>query len=93
MTLQHGQAISILQCVVAVGEGSTRLSVLLGGPSFYYWICFLQPEGVWELDVLFLVFPLFWVLWFFYDWVPCIPSFSGCFGVFMIGRVSSISYS
>jgi hypothetical protein len=33
------------------------------------------------------------VLCLFYDWAPCIPLFFGCFGIFMIGRVSSISYS
>jgi hypothetical protein len=31
MVLQHAHVISILRCVVTGGEGSFRLSILLGG--------------------------------------------------------------
>jgi hypothetical protein len=54
--------------------------------------------GVQELDVPFVVSPL---RWFFcllgggsFHFVPCIPPcFFGCFDLFMIGRVSSHTYS
>ncbi len=69
-------------------------------PSHYllvpYLICFLQREGVWEPE-----FPLLLTLdrWFFcllgcgsFHFVPCIPPFFGCFGLFLIGSVSSSSH-
>jgi len=32
MVLQCAHAVSILKCVVAIGEGSSRLGILSGGP-------------------------------------------------------------
>jgi hypothetical protein len=77
MTLQHAQAISILQCVVAVGEGSTRLGVLLGGPSFYYWIWFLQPEGFGNMMFCSLYSPFFGCFGFFMIGFLVFPLFLG----------------
>jgi len=86
--INHHQSIKILRCVVAIGEGFSRLGLLSGGPPLSFFICFSWQEGVWELDVPFVVcllrwffylfghgsfhfvlcIPLFWVLWFIYDW-------------------------
>ncbi len=79
MVLQCAHVISILKCVVAIGEGSSRLGILSGDPPlslfgnlmFPLWFSFLGGYFVF-LDVgpsiLFLVFPLIRVLWFIYDW-------------------------
>jgi hypothetical protein len=32
VTLQYAHVISILKCVVIIGEGSSKLGILLGGP-------------------------------------------------------------
>jgi len=60
--------------------------------TLHYLICFSRQEGVCKLDVP-CWFALFW--WFFglLGWGPsffdpCIPTFFGCFDLFMIGRVS-----
>jgi len=53
-----------------------------------------QQEGVQELDVPLVVQPL---RWFFcllgcgsFPFVPCLPPYFGCFGLYMIFRVSSL---
>ncbi len=89
MTLQCVQAVLILWHAIVVGEGSSRLGILPGGPSpfiiwyascnmrkfrnvmFPLWFGLLGGSFVF-LDVgpsiLFLVFPLTWVLWFLFYW-------------------------
>jgi hypothetical protein len=81
MVLQHAHVVSILICVITVGEGSSRLCILLGGFPFSLFDIFSRQEGVQELDVLFVVHLL---RWFFYllgpgsiHFVPCISPFFG----------------
>jgi hypothetical protein len=45
MVLQHAQAISILKCVIEVGEGSSRLGVLLGGLALSFCDMFFTTRG------------------------------------------------
>jgi hypothetical protein len=45
MVLQCAHVISILKCVVAIGEGSSRLSILSGGPSLSLFDMLLATRG------------------------------------------------
>jgi hypothetical protein len=45
MALQHVQAISILRCVVIIGEGSFRLSVFLGSLPLSLFHMLLATKG------------------------------------------------
>jgi hypothetical protein len=45
MALQCAYVISILRCVVIVGEGSSRLSILLRGPPFSLFDMFFVARG------------------------------------------------
>jgi len=77
VVLQHAHAISILRHARVVGEGSSKLAVLSGGPPlslfhmFLLWFSLLGGSSVF-LDVgpsiLFLVFPLFRLLWLIFEW-------------------------
>jgi len=42
--LQCAQAVSILKCVVVVGDGYSRLGVLLSGPPFSLFDMFLVTQ-------------------------------------------------
>ncbi len=66
---------------IAVGEGSSRLGVLSGGPPFSLFDIFSRQKGVRELDVPFVVHLL---KWFFcllgsgsFHFVPCIAPLLG----------------
>ncbi len=87
--------IFILKHAIVIVEGSSRLGVLSRGPPLLLldMLLMTRQEGVWELDVPFVVHPF---RWFFcllgrgsFRFVPCIPPFFGCFDLFMIDRVSS----
>jgi hypothetical protein len=88
--------IFILRHDIVIGEGSSRLGVFSRGLPLSLLDIFSQHERVRELDVPFVVCPL---RWFFnllghgsFHFVPVLEDvfpFFGCFGLFMIGRVSS----
>jgi hypothetical protein len=46
MASHQAHAISLLRRAIVVGEGSSRLGVLLGGLPSFLMICFLQQEWV-----------------------------------------------
>jgi len=79
---------------IAIGESSSRLCICSRGPPLSYLICFLWLDGVCELDVPFVVHLLRW--FFLSSSMLVLPFcsflfivFLGCFGLFMIGWVSS----
>jgi hypothetical protein len=45
MVLQRARVISILKCVVAIGEGSSRLGILSGDPSLSLFDMLLVTKG------------------------------------------------
>jgi hypothetical protein len=108
--LQHAQAISILRCVVAISEGSSKLSegssklgvIWRGSPLSLFdmhlatkgglgtWCSLCGSPSSMVLLVRFLGLGSFHFLGCgSFHFVPCILPFFGCFGLFMIGRVSS----
>jgi hypothetical protein len=76
-----------LRHVIVVGEGFSRLGIILKGHPLLLLDIFLATRGGLRTDIafallggyfvfldvgpsiLFLVFPLFWVLWFIYDFL------------------------
>jgi hypothetical protein len=69
---------SILRCVVAIDEGSSKLGVFLEGPPLSLFDVLLMTRGVQELHVPFVVHPL--LKWFIcllgrgsFRYVPCFP--------------------
>ncbi len=88
------KAISILRRVIGIGESSSRLGVLLGGSPLSLFDMLLTTwggSGTWcsfcglhSWVVLCLLGPMF------FNFVPCISPFLGCFGLFIISRVSSL---
>jgi hypothetical protein len=60
MTLHHAHVISILRCVVVIGEGSSRQGILSGGPPLSLFDMLLATRRGWELDIPFVVHLLRW---------------------------------
>jgi hypothetical protein len=56
MVLQCAHVVSILKCVVAIGEGFYKLGILSGGPPLSLFDMLLRTRGAWELDVPLVVF-------------------------------------
>ncbi len=84
--------VPISRRVVVIGEGSFRQNIFLGGPPLSLFDMLLVTEGFKNL-----MFPLWFTLlggsFVFLDTGPSILFLAfpllGCFGLFMIGRVSS----
>ncbi len=90
------QAISILRCAVAVGEGFSRPGLISEGPPLSLFDLLLaNRSGSMNLMFPLSVGPLTWFICllgcrsfhFCSSYSP--PSFFGCFGLFMVGRASS----
>jgi hypothetical protein len=82
-----------MQFLFVVDEGFSKVSILLRGLSLSLFDIFFQQEGVQELDVPLVLRLLRWFFCFLrqgsFHFVPCFLLFLGCFGLFMIGRMSS----
>jgi hypothetical protein len=75
------KVISILRCAIAIGEGSSRLGVLLTCSPLFLFDMFFMIGLVQELDVPFMVCTLEWFFCLLgrmsFHFVPCIPPFLG----------------
>jgi hypothetical protein len=87
--------ISILKHVVVIDEDSFKLGILLGHPPISSFDMLLATRrGFKNMMFPVVVHPLRWFLCLLgvksFHFIPYIPPFLGCYGLFMIGRFSSM---
>ncbi len=94
MALQHAQTISILKCVVAIGEDFYKLGGLSRVLSFPYLICLLQEKKVGKPNVPIMVHLFRWFFCFLehgsFHFVPCIPPFFGVVVYLWLGWIHTL---